>query len=239
MDAQHMPPHYKRAHKIQNDLVITSLRKSEQNKLHVVVDLGCGTANDGIDILSRTENEFYLGVDNSVPMIERAKCKMQSRAFEKRSYFLIRDFRQMSVMDITGTLSLLKLECRIKAVMSTLALHHYELEEKRHVYTLAHNLLPPGGRLVLTDLFSNGIQGCAQYALYWEIDQVCGTIENSKEKPIDSKLATTRSVDHYLRSNRPQRLLDEVGVLHDCGFAIVDIVYRSGQLSVIVAQTEK
>ncbi len=234
-DAARMPTRYKIAHTIQNELIVNVLDSCSSRDVSVVVDLGAGTANDGLDILNQAARTLYLGIDNSLAMIERAKDKMRVCGYSERSAFLTGDFRTITASDVTRVLQSEHMEGSITVVMSALALHHYELAEKRAVYNLAYDLLHEGGVFVSTDLFSNSIADCARHALSKEISDVQASAERAGRLSSAPKEATTLSVDHYVRCNKPQWLSKELALLHDIGFGSIDIVYREGQMAVLVA----
>jgi tRNA (cmo5U34)-methyltransferase len=235
VDAFCMPCRYKRAHKIQNDLIIDALRKATAPG-PIVLDLGCGTANDGLYILSKTNSAIYFGLDYSSHMIKRAKNKLGRHRFAKRSLLIERDFRLVNLSDLCASLTNASLAPELSAVISALALHHYELAEKGRVYQLVHDFLPRGGLFVLTDLFSNAIQVCAEQALRKEIVDIRRTVRRFAQPHVQPPLYTTLSERHYIDVNRPQILADEIACLSNIGFKKLDLVYRSGQLGVIAAQ---
>ena len=238
-DAARMPERYKIAHAIQNDLVVELVRRDSSCGRAIVVDLGTGTANDGVDILDRSERALYMGIDISLPMVSRAKHKMLQKGHSRRSAFLVRDFRTTTFNDVERFLRRKKMDGSIAVVISALALHHYNMEDKRPVYELAHALLQGHGCFVLTDLFINGIPECARSAVAREVNDIEAIVTHMLSKSRRAPGSTTLSVAHYLQSNKPQPLAIEVATLHDVGFGRVDIVYRHGQLASIVAERVK
>lgn len=235
VDASRMPRRYKCAHKIQNELVITALRSATVAQ-PVVLDLGCGTGNDGLHILSKTNSAIFFGLDYSSHMIERARDKLGRHRFKKRNLFLERDFRFVSLAELAAALEKASLAGQVSAVISALALHHYEPAEKNRIYRLTYDLLPNGGLFVLTDLFSNSISSGADLALLKEILDVQSAIKRlTRSKVRLSSNNTTLSVSHYTEENHPQLLSDEIELLRNKGFEKVDVVYRHGQLGVICA----
>ncbi len=230
-----MSRRYKDAHAIQNRSVRTALRNSSTPH-PVVVDLGCGTAADGIDILLQAGDAIYLGLDYSRHMLARAIDKFDRHGLQNRGIFLERDLRAVTADEMWAALGPMRLDRRVSSVISALALHHYELDMKGHVYKLAYDLLPAQGLLVLTDLYSNKIAGCAEDALRMEIRDVRRTLARigSLEEHLHGD--TTISERHYKADNRPQTLADEIALLARVGFRTIDLVYRSGQLGVIAAE---
>lgn len=238
-DAARMPTRYKRAHTIQNELVVNALRSNKALLgKKVVVDLGAGTSNDGLEILSRSPQAFYLGIDYSQPMVARAEEKMRLHGYAQRSAFLQCDFLTARLGDIMHELAETQMNNHVPVVISALALHHYELVEKHNAYKLAYDLLSPGGLFILTDLFTNGITGCANYAFQTEISDINVAVRKCGENATDDQQATTLSIEHY-NSNKPQKLAHEMRGLRECGFDCIDVAYRDGQLATLVAEKTK
>ena len=96
-------------------------------------------------------NAVYVGVDSSSEMLKRARDKLMQRGLGKRSLLTNQNFRRVARNIISSTLRQFQLDPKIFGVMSTLALHHCELNEKKNIYELAHALLQGFGLLVLTD----------------------------------------------------------------------------------------
>jgi len=235
-DASRMPERYKHAHTIQNEIIIRALSCHLGDKHKVVIDLGAGTANDGLDILAKAPRAFYVGLDNSPPMIRRAREKMERAGFAERSMFLERSFLTTSAHDVVRTIQDECIDGEMAIVMSALALHHDELEEKHSAYVLAHDLLQSGGLFLLTDLFSNHIPCCACHAFERELKDVRDVVRVSRRTSAITGVATTFSVNHYKHVNKPQQLASEISLIEKCGFARPDLVYRHGQLAVVVAE---
>lgn len=232
LEASRMPRRYKEAHKIQNKLVVNFLKKLAGSQ-RVVLDLGCGTASDGVRILSEATNAIYLGLDYSKHMLKHAKRKFSQDKLLGRSLLLEQDFRSIRAGDLREAQRSLVQSPNISVAISALALHHYEFADKRLLYRLLYSMLPSGGLFVLTDLFSNAIADCAKQALQKEISDIHRT---QKRLACTTKIETTISKQHYIEENRPQLLSDEIALLMGLGFRNADVVYRSGQLSVVVSE---
>lgn len=229
-DAAYMPRRYKTAHAIQNDLICSLLKKNA--KFSIVVDLGCGTANDGVDILSRIRNASYVGIDSSDDMLAVARRKFTQNSLQDRCLFIKCDFRSLNADDLRLALAARGLNSNISCVMSALTLHHYNAVEKRGIYSLMRSALAPGGYAIVTDLYSNSLEPCAHHALKTELEGVRKALRalGEIEKP-----HSTISIRHYLEENRPQPLSGDLEQMGGAGFKTADVVFRSGQLAVIAA----
>jgi hypothetical protein len=235
-EASQLPVRYKKAHAIQNELALRAICHSISEGRKVVVDLGAGTASDGCSILEKSANAFYIGIDYSDSMIAIAKRKMRRFGFNGRSRFLKRGFRVLGVRDIVGLLATAGLNSQVAVVISSLALHHYELAEKRRVYSLARALLGSHGLFLLTDLFANEISDCESHAFESEIDDISRAEARLANKIQVSASTSSLTVNHYQTANVPQKLASETALLKRCGFSKIDIVYRHAQLAVLAAQ---
>jgi SAM-dependent methyltransferase len=231
-DAQLMARRYKSAHRIQNELVCSSLSHASCGHL-IVLDLGCGTGSDGIQILSNARNALYLGVDCSDHMLVQAEDKCLRQGLRKRCHFVRRDIRLLTLNNLLESSTFFKSSSGIACVITALVLHHYRPDEKRKIYRFSYDILPKDGLFVLTDLYLNSLKCCADQALRRELADVRNTIKRLGVS--DSDRHTTICERHYIEDNQPQILLSEIALLNEVGFGDVDIVFRSGQLAVLAA----
>ena len=230
-----MPQRYKQARNIQNKLACISLRRSHGNS--VIIDFGSGTANDGLQILKEVDNSFYFGIDRSLPMVNLAMSKLHAAGFDARSVIMQSDFFSGSMYDdIKYHLQKAQLFRCVNVVISTLALHHYNLPVKAELFRLVYKLLPKGGRFVLTDLFKNEIQDCDQQAMLVELHDVKLTERRVSLGSANLKIASTMNEHHYTCLNNPVKLALEMNALRETGFGLIDVTFRHGQLAVIVAE---
>jgi SAM-dependent methyltransferase len=231
VDVRRMPRRYKTAHRLQNKLIIDAALALGASH-PVVVDLGCGTANDGLEILSRTSSALYVGVDHSPYMLRQAVRKLSRHGFEKRAVFLEEDFRFLDPRGFAKAIRMHQPNGTIAGVVSSMALHHYELPEKYHVYKFAYQLLPRGALFIITDLFSNAIERCAGVAIQKEIEDIRKIAARSRDAGKNGALTES----HYIEENRPVILARELEGLREVGFSNIDLLFRHGQLGTLVAQ---
>jgi SAM-dependent methyltransferase len=234
-DTRRMPRRYHTAHAIQNKLVRRALG------IHpvpdpVVVDLGCGTGNDALNLLSRRKDLAYLGVDYSSHMLTRAAAKLARSGHRQRAILLHRDFRQVASDEILAALDAAGLGRQIRCVISAIALHHYTVAEKKPVYRLAFDLLPKSGLLVLSDLYSTSISYAAEMALSQELFDIRTAARRIKTFNRKCRGPSTISERHYREENQPQVLAEEISALQETGFDVIEVIYRSAQLAVLAAQ---
>lgn len=237
IEASCMSRRYHEAHNIQNS-IITEYLSTAVCKNGIVLDIGCGTANDGIEILSRNLTINYVGIDYSKYMLNEASRKLEREIINQRCLLLNYDFRNLSYKNILSELKIRNFSTHIICIISSMVLHHYDHPIRLKLYSLIHELLTPEGLFLLTDLFTNSIYLNNQMALEQEISDISNSIQQLRSYDLIEDSKTTLSVHHYRNDNRPSILLDEQNNLLDCGFAKTDIVYRHGQLSVSVAKKE-
>lgn len=233
-DAQRMARRYKSAHRIQNELVCSSLKHAICRR-PIVLDLGCGTGSDGIQILSNASKALFLGIDYSDHMLAQARDKCLRHGLRERCHFVRHDIRLLTLNEVLEFPKVFKSSSGIECVITALVLHHYNLDEKRKIYRVAYDILPKHGLLVLTDLYLNSFGCCADHALRRELADVRDTIKRIGHSVPKYQRNTTISERHYVEDNRPQVLLAEIALLNEVGFVDVDIVFRSGQLAVLAA----
>jgi SAM-dependent methyltransferase len=204
----------------------------------MILDLGCGTGNDGIDILSRNNRVIYIGIDASNYMIEEAYQKFVQYKMQNRCLFLNCDFQFITLDSLSTRIIANFSGFNVACVLSALALHHSDVEFRRNLYMLAGKLLLKGGVLILTDLYTNSIGICSQLAPNQEVREIRQAIRYCENTNMESKRGTTLSVDHYTNANRPPPLLQETPLLRNSGFENVDVAYRNGQLCILIAEKE-
>jgi hypothetical protein len=191
--------------------------------------------NDGLVILKKESTALYVGIDRSESMISLASHKMECEGLKDRSLFLCHDLLSLSRDWLREELG--GVGSRVRVVLSSMTLHHYDLKQKAAVYALAYDTLVRGGRLVLTDLFASDLEDLARYALERELKDIKRMRRRSLHTADPARYEiSTMSEHHYVQSNRPQSLLAEIKCLRSAGFGLLDVAFRDGQLAVIVAE---
>jgi len=225
---------YKYAHALQNRLVDCALRGGNSGAA-IVVDLGCGTANDGLEILRSRRNAIYLGIDKSEAMLARARRKLRAADFGPRSILVKADVREITATELSSIAIAHGLVPYFRCLICTLFLHHYSDKERRAVYRMARKLLTDQGVLIVTDLYANSLPFCANQALLQEVRDVRLAIRRLGSSASGSDTPTTLSEQHYLAENKPAELGAELCLLRSEGFSQIDIPYRCGQLAILAA----
>ncbi|MEY3213720.1 MAG: hypothetical protein RIT28_4201 [Pseudomonadota bacterium] len=128
----------------------------------VVLDLGCGTGNVARTLAPHVRR--VVGVDCSARMLDRARLNAP-----KNCEWVWGDLRQPPKVE------------GLTLITANYALHHLDREELRTIWRWAQRTLPPGGKLVIGDLFFSvppdqveGIDGwldpaLGEYHSAWEL----------------------------------------------------------------------
>ncbi len=111
------------------------------------LDLGCGAGRHAVTLADRFEQ--VDAVDLSGPMIELARDRRPRPNIT---------YRQADLHEIGGT-------GRYDFILSVLTLHH--VPELETALTHVKDLLAPGGRVVLMDMYSSGQVPVPQRVLHW------------------------------------------------------------------------
>jgi SAM-dependent methyltransferase len=235
-DTKEMPRRYHTAHALQNGLVLNALKASRTPR-PVIVDFGCGTGNDGLSLLSRSDDFIYFGIDYSIHMLSCAAAKLKHAGYDDRSLLLNRNFLRLNQNELLTALEAAGHVAEIFCVISAISLHYYDKKEKEAVYKLIFGLLPKGGLFVLSDLYSNGIDYCADWAWSKELLDINNAVKRLESRNREAHRGpSTISERHYREENRPQILAQELSLLSEIGFGKIDVVYRNGQLGVLAIE---
>ena len=232
-EAKVMSPRYARAHRVQNTMIAKRLSR-DCSGTPTLLDLGCGTASDGADLLKHSKHARYLGIDRASPMANLAAEKLSQLGYCGRFEMMHAD-----LFELARTPSAFVLECRahnVVAVLISLVLHHYDRAQKQQLYSMIRAILEPGMLLVVTDLFTSSLSDCASDALDLELRGVKSALRRLRSRGETCGDETTVSEYHYRRQNHPATLADEMECLKSSGFSTSDVVYRHGQLAVIAVE---
>ncbi|MFB7800581.1 class I SAM-dependent methyltransferase [Isoptericola sp. NPDC056134] len=115
-----------------------------------VLDVGCGTGNLALTVLRAVPDAAVTGLDPDGAALRRAARKARRRRVGRRgSLTLVRGFADRLPAADAG----------IDHVLSSLALHHVPLDEKRRFAAELVRVLRPGGTVTIADLDAPGHGG--------------------------------------------------------------------------------
>jgi tRNA (cmo5U34)-methyltransferase len=117
-----------------------------------VLDLGIGTGETALRVLTRHAGASLVGVDASEPMLRRARERMPA-----------------------ADLRLGRLEEELPPgpfdlVVSTLVVHHLDAAHKQNLFSRVAQLLRPGGRFILADVVVPRPGEVGPIFIDWEMD---------------------------------------------------------------------
>lgn len=113
-----------------------------------VLDVGCGTGNLALTVLRAVPDAAVTGLDPDGSALRRAARKARRRGVGRRSgsLTLVRGFADR----------LPAADASVDRVLSSLALHHVPLDEKRRFAAELVRVLRPGGTVTVADLDAPG-----------------------------------------------------------------------------------
>lgn len=115
--------------------IIEKLKLEEAN----ILDLGCGTALLGEEILTFSQNYVYYGIDISEHMVKEARARLSK--FNERARVFQEDFFNLNKLNLP----------KLDIVVSMLAIHHFE--NKKPLYEAIYKIVSANdGVFILSDL---------------------------------------------------------------------------------------
>jgi SAM-dependent methyltransferase len=220
-----------------------------------VLDVGCGTGAEAMQILLQIPDSHVLCIDHSPTMLSRFKEKV-GRAYgsvsaDGRLSFCEADFREIGWLDrAVSELNVSNPPATFAAAVSVYALHHLQAEEKASIYKALYKRLQLSSCFINADLFSfstDWVSSLAQEEEERWISQqfsdktskqglIAATLGPSRHRLKDSWIQHVRTENHPLpiRSGGKEQPCEE-GLLKNAGFHTVEVPLRLYQSGVLVA----
>jgi tRNA (cmo5U34)-methyltransferase len=123
--------------------LLADLVPAEREEAFPFVELGCGGGEWAAFLLERFPNATYLGLDGSATMLSATGERL--RPFAGRVE--LREFRLEDQEAWTRNLP-----ASVRCLFSSLVIHHLPDSEKEALYRRLHELLVPGGALLIVDI---------------------------------------------------------------------------------------
>lgn len=182
-----------------------------------LVELGCGTGNLSLQLLSRFPRATLSFVDASPEMIDLTRSRLDQvlSSATPPIAFLVKRFEELELS-----------ERPVDVVVSSISLHH--VEDKAMLYARLRSLLERGGRFCFADQIRGEPE--SNHRLNWErwLD-FCRERGHCTPEEIESLLQHAAAHDHYTT------LTDHVALLSMAGFSEIDCVWRSGMWGIVTA----
>ncbi len=186
---------------------------SRQNNM--LLDLGCG---DGIvthELLSVDKSISATLIDGSGDMLDKARERLKGFGNIK---YIQASFQEMLERDM--------LDHDFDFIVSSLAIHHLTMNEKRNLFRLIYSHLKAGGYFMNIDVILAPTDELDQwYMKLWEewMDEKKAAlgIDNDPSRNIIQRYKD-------MEENKPDTLDDQLDTLKDIGFKDVDCYYKYG-----------
>jgi tRNA (cmo5U34)-methyltransferase len=184
------------------------------------LDLGCG---DGVlteELLGKDETIIATLVDGSLTMLQKARERL---AAYSGMHFIHESFQEL----LTGTLSL----GHFDFCVSSFAIHHLEMKEKKNLFRYIYGHLNTKGHFVNIDVVLPPAQGLEEwYFTIWRewMQHMQDQLNLKDELPED----IIRRYKDPSSMNKPDTLEDQLEALRETGFRDVDCYYKNGIFAV-------
>ncbi|MDR0335208.1 MAG: class I SAM-dependent methyltransferase [Methanomassiliicoccaceae archaeon] len=193
------------------DALVSVIPFPRESKLSVA-DLGCGTGTVAKAVRNVFPNITITCVDIAGSMLEIARQKLGP-----------------DVKCIQADLNKYEFDESHDLIVSSLALHHLENDEdKMRLYEKIYSALRPNGMFVNIDIVLGG-NGTLQneYMMKWR---------RFMEKGLPEKDIEEQWLPTYYAEDRPAKLITHLDMLKECGFSVIDVVYKYYNFAVYCAQ---
>lgn len=122
--------------------MLTGLIPAEPEQEFLAVDLGCGAGSLSGAVLARFPNSHVLALDGSATMLTEARRRLG--AFGDRVECREFDLFEDAWLD--------RLQAPPLCFLSSLAIHHLDVDQKKQLFGRLYDRLLPGGALLVIDL---------------------------------------------------------------------------------------
>ena len=195
---------------------ICALLPAKPEPFHVV-ELCCGEGLLARAILERFPACYFHGYDGSSTMLDKTRAALQP--FGER--FTLHEF------DLAAT-DWRTLPWPAQAVVSSLAIHHLDGDQKRELYRDLYRSLKPGGALIIADLIqpahSAGERVAAQ--AWGEAVRQIAIMRDGNESAFEVFQRDHWNIYHYPDPmDKPSGLYEQLCWLEEAGFSTVDVYW--------------
>lgn len=178
-------------------------------QLEKVLDIGCGAGNYDIKLLQYYAALDFTLVDLSLPMLEKAKERVDEINIGGKVSVLKGDFRTVELP-----------ECHYDVIMATAVLHHLRDDaDWENTFKKLYTWLKPGGSIWIFDLVHQA-DADLQALIY-----------NEKYGQYLTGLKDEEYRDHVFayieKEDTPRSLIYQLDLLKKVGFANVDILHKN------------
>ena len=181
-----------------------------------ILELGVGSGTTSKELLSNFKNAKVHGLENSIPMISMAKNKLDK--YKNRFSIDESDFTKY------------KLKKKYDVIVSSLSIHHYELNEMKDIFSRIKDSLKPGGVFINADIIKYQDENLSNEA---NEDYIKFLKTN-----LDDDIAVLALEKHIELQDKPQPIEDIIGILIKTKFMDIRIPYRQGSFAIYGGRNE-
>ncbi len=205
--------------------VMKSLYKhflEDNNKTIKILELGCGDGRVTHELLQIDANLEGTLIDGSAEMVESAKNRLKSYPGLK---FIQNTFQELVNSNLLSE--------TFDFVVSSLAIHHLQEDEKKTLFEYVYNHLSPSGFFLNMDVIRAPTESLENWYLKLWKEWI---IEN--EAKMEHSESFQNIPDQYKNNpdNNPDTLENQLKLLKSAGFSNVDCYYKYGIFSVYGGQ---
>jgi tRNA (cmo5U34)-methyltransferase len=190
-----------------------------------ILDLACGYGEVTAQILALNPDAEICMVDYSDEMLNIAK----DRFINHGNVRIVKHNLNLGIPPSVKNV-------QFDSVVSCIALHHVDLENRTNLYSSIEGVLKPGGLFINGDRF----KGDSPAIDRWEFDNWISWIverikqEAAGERPFDTVKKTQIESDKRL-GDKPGTILEMMNDLVQSGFQYVDCIWKHQNLGILVA----
>jgi tRNA (cmo5U34)-methyltransferase len=178
-----------------------------------ILDLGCGDGFMVQELIRVDDSIDATLVDGSKEMLEAARIRL---ACFERAHWVNASFQDLLTND--------PLQNNFDFVLSSLAIHHLIMPEKRNLFDYVYHHLNPGGFFLNIDVVLSPTDSLEEwYLVLWQewIDSHAPDSQKASILPVPQKYKDNLD-------NVPDPLLPQLQALEGIGFTNVDCYYKYG-----------
>ncbi|MDR0198469.1 MAG: class I SAM-dependent methyltransferase [Methanomassiliicoccaceae archaeon] len=191
---------------------LVSVIPFHKEKRFSAADLGCGTGTVAKAVKDAFPNVKITCVDIAGNMLDIAKEKVG---------------REMRY--VQADLDHYEFDERYDLVVSSLALHHQVSDEdKMRLYGKVYSALSPNGMFVNADVVLGGDEGIQSVYM--------GKWSRFMERSFSKEEVDGTYLPRYYAEDSPAKMTSHLDMLKECGFSVVDVVYKHYNFAVYCAK---
>jgi tRNA (cmo5U34)-methyltransferase len=187
-----------------------------------ILDLGCGDGRVTQELLRVDKSLNCTLVDGSAEMIKNAKKRLN---MYPELNFIQSTFQKM--------MNEHKFPVKFDFIVSSLAIHHLNMNDKKLLFKYVYNQLNPGGSFLNMDVIRAPSEFLEEwYLILWKE----WILENQNEEDVSTGYIHIPDQYKDNHDNHPDKLEDQLYELKSAGFKNVDCYYQYGIFSIYGGQ---